>query len=78
MDLEVLLPLLVKRVNDMKYFQALKRALVPGLLLGFSIGLASAQAPDNTKVNERDKAKSPTADQAKNTATDRDIMQKIR
>jgi hyperosmotically inducible protein len=63
----------------MNYFQALKRALVPGLLVGCSIGLAGAQAPDNTKVNERDKAKSqPTADQAKNSATDRDIMQKIR
>ncbi len=63
----------------MKYLQALKRASVPGLLFALSIGLASAQAPDNTKVNERDKAKSqPTADQAKNGAADRDIMQKIR
>ena len=63
----------------MNYFQALKHALVPGLLVGFSIALAPAQAPDNTKVNERDKAKSqPTADQATNAATDRDIMQKIR
>jgi osmotically-inducible protein OsmY len=62
----------------MKYFQVVKRALIPGLLVGM-IGLACAQAPDNTKVNERDKATSqPTADQAKNTAVDRDIMQKIR
>jgi osmotically-inducible protein OsmY len=38
-----------------------------------------AQAPDNTKVNKRDKAKAePTADQAKNAMSDRDIMQKIR
>jgi osmotically-inducible protein OsmY len=38
-----------------------------------------AQAPDNTRVNDRDKAKSqPTADQAKNSANDREIMQKIR
>ena len=63
----------------MNCFQALKLALIPGLLFSFGIGLATAQAPDNTKVNERDKAKSqPTADQAKNSATDRDIMQKIR
>jgi hyperosmotically inducible protein len=63
----------------MNYFRALTRALVPGLLLGFSVGVAGAQAPDNTKVSERDKAKSQaTADQAKNAATDRDIMQKIR
>jgi hyperosmotically inducible protein len=63
----------------MNYFQALKRASVPGLLFVLGIGLAPAQAPDNTKVNERDKAKSqPTADQANNAATDRNIMQKIR
>jgi hyperosmotically inducible protein len=38
-----------------------------------------AQAPDNTKVNKKDQAKSePTADQAKNTPSDREIMQKIR
>ena len=36
-------------------------------------------APDNTKVNQRDRDKSaPTADQAKNTTNDRDTMQKIR
>jgi osmotically-inducible protein OsmY len=51
--------------------------VVSGLFLG--LGIAQAQAPDNTKVNERDKAKSqPTADQAKNTLSDREIMQKIR
>ena len=50
-----------------------------GLLLGLGFGQASAQAPDNTKVNERDRSKSqPTADQAKNTLSDRDIMQNIR
>jgi hyperosmotically inducible periplasmic protein len=47
--------------------------------------LASAQdssqqaAPDNTKVNERDKNKSePTADQQKDNRSDRDITQEIR
>jgi hyperosmotically inducible protein len=47
--------------------------------------LASAQdsspqaAPDNTKVNERDKNKSePTADQQKDNRSDRDITQQIR
>jgi len=36
-------------------------------------------APDNTKVNERDRSKTqPTADQAKNTLNDRAIMQTIR
>jgi osmotically-inducible protein OsmY len=49
----------------------------------FAVGLgampAFAQAPDNTKVNKNDRAKSePTADQAKNTLSDRQIMQGIR
>src|SRR4030095_2545143 len=36
-------------------------------------------APDNTKVNQRDRATgAPTADQAKNTVSDREIMQQIR
>jgi len=40
---------------------------------------AQQPAPDNTKVNERDRKKSePTADQAKENPNDREIMQKIR
>jgi len=36
-------------------------------------------AADNTKTNKRDRSKTaPTADQAKNTTNDREIMQKIR
>jgi hyperosmotically inducible periplasmic protein len=36
-------------------------------------------APDNTKVNKRDRAKgAPTADQQKENAGDRDLSQKIR
>ena len=50
------------------------------------IGVAAPQAsqtertePDNTKANKRDRSASePTADQAKENATDREIMQKIR
>jgi hyperosmotically inducible periplasmic protein len=53
--------------------------IVSSVLLGFGIAPTFAQVPDNTKVNERDRAKSqPTADQAKNTLSDREIMQKIR
>jgi hyperosmotically inducible periplasmic protein len=38
-----------------------------------------APAADNTKVNNRDRAKTePTADQSKNNLIDRDISQKIR
>ena len=50
--------------------------------LAFGLLAVSAQAqtpPDNTKVNERDRSKAAaTADQAKNSTTDRDTMQKIR
>jgi hyperosmotically inducible periplasmic protein len=58
----------------------LQRSLiVSGLLLSLSVAPALAQAPDNTKVNRRDKGKAqPTADQAKNTLSDREVMQKIR
>jgi len=39
----------------------------------------AAPAPDNTKVNERDRSKSePTADQQKENRSDRDITQQIR
>jgi hyperosmotically inducible protein len=59
------------------------------LILGFAVGSVAAipqsgnsqtsSAPDNTKVNKRDRSKAqPTADQAKETTSDRDVMQKIR
>jgi osmotically-inducible protein OsmY len=36
-------------------------------------------APDNTKANKRDRSKAePTADQAKDNASDRELMQNIR
>ena len=60
----------------MKYSQPLLRSLI---VTGLVAGIGMAQAPDNTKVNKRDKETSqPTAGQAKNTLSDRDIMQKIR
>ena len=51
--------------------------------LAFGLLAVGAQAqqtpPDNTKVNERDRNKTAaTAEQAKNSTTDRDTMQKIR
>jgi osmotically-inducible protein OsmY len=40
---------------------------------------AGQQAPDNTSVNKRDRDKTePTADQAKNNLSDREVMQRIR
>jgi hyperosmotically inducible periplasmic protein len=58
-------------------------SVITCLILG-TLTIASAQdssqaAPDNTKVNERDKDKSQsTADQQKDDRSDRDITQQIR
>jgi osmotically-inducible protein OsmY len=59
-------------------------ALLP--LAGFQPALAQqdqqqdkSTAPDNTRVNKRDRsATEPTADQAKNNTSDRQLMQQIR
>jgi len=52
--------------------------IAAGLFLGVAVG-ATAQQPDNTNVNTRDRDSSqPTADQAKNNLSDRQIMQNIR
>ena len=51
--------------------------IVSGLAIGQDA--SKATAPDNTKVNKRDRAHAePTADQAKETTSDREIMRKIR
>jgi osmotically-inducible protein OsmY len=67
------------------YRTAVRNLLCTGLLLG-SGAFARAQeptsqptAPDNTKVNERDRSQNePTADQQKDNRSDRDITQQIR
>jgi len=53
------------------------------MILGLAIGAASlavsAQAPDNTEVNKRDRAAGEaTADQQKNNRTDLDLTKNIR
>ena len=57
-------------------------AIMGALALGPVVSFAQQgeKTPaDNTKVNKRDRSKAePTADQAKNNAPDREIMQKIR
>lgn len=67
------------------YRNLVRTALCTGLLL--SAGVLAAQepssqaspAPDNTKVNERDRSQTePTADQQKDNRSDRDITQQIR
>jgi hyperosmotically inducible periplasmic protein len=70
----------------MKHFS---RVAFSVLALGFLLTLASAvlsaqdssasRPPDNTKVNDRDRNRAePTADQQKETRTDRDITRDIR
>ena len=67
------------------YRTAVRNLLCTGLLLG-SGAFARAQeptsqptAPDNTKVNERDRSQNePTADQQKDNRSNRDITQQIR
>ena len=67
------------------YRTTVRSLLCTGLLLG-SGAFALAQepatqttAPDNTKVNERDRNQNePTADQQKDNRSDRDITQQIR
>jgi osmotically-inducible protein OsmY len=49
--------------------------LLTVIAMAGSLAFLSAQEPDNTKLNKGDQ---PTADQAKNNASDRDIMQNIR
>lgn len=53
---------------------ALVLAAMPALTFA-----AQQTPPDNTRVNQRDRASDqPTADQAKNNKSDRDIMKNIR
>jgi hyperosmotically inducible protein len=54
-------------------------ALLIALLSSPATAFSPQTAPDNTKVNTRDRAKgAATADQQKDNATDRDLTQRIR
>ena len=55
-------------------FRSIVRSFTTIVMAG-SMAFLCAQEPDNTKAN---KGEQPTADQAKNNASDRDIMQGIR
>ena len=59
-----------------------QKGFVSSVLIGVlsaSVLSLAAQAPDNTKVNTRDRAKGAvTADQQKENAADRELTQKIR
>ena len=69
-------------MNQSTAFYILRSTLlliVSGLAFGQDATTPKTTAPDNTKVNKRDRAHSePTADQAKENTSDREIMRKIR
>jgi len=48
------------------------------LALSSGIAVASAQAPDNSKMNKQPQNKTETADQAKNGKSDLQLMKEIR
>jgi hypothetical protein len=53
--------------------------IMSGVAVGQDATTPKTTAPDNTQVNKRDRAHSePTADQAKEATSDREIMRKIR
>jgi hyperosmotically inducible protein len=58
----------------MRYSRAVHFLTLVAVAGGLTV-FAAGQQPDNTKVNKNE---TPTADQAKNNAPDRDVMQKIR
>ena len=59
--------------------RSLIHAVVFGSVLGLAASAAAQTAPDNTKVNKRDRADNAvTADQQKEDAADRELAKKIR
>jgi hyperosmotically inducible periplasmic protein len=59
--------------------RSLIHAVVFGGVLGLAASAAAQTAPDNTKVNKRDRAEGAlTADQQKENAPDRELAKKIR
>jgi hyperosmotically inducible periplasmic protein len=59
--------------------RSLIQAVVFGGVLGLAASAAAQTAPDNTKVNKRDRAEgAQTADQQKENPADRELAKKIR
>src|SRR5271166_705554 len=69
-----------RRISMYRTFLMLLSAsvLASGLVVSGYAGVAQTE-PDNTKVNQRDRQKDAvTADQQKETSTDRDLAKKVR
>lgn len=66
-------------MHQYRYRRVVATVALVGALLAPAFSAGAQTAPDNTKANERDRAKgAATADQQKENASDRDITQKIR
>jgi hyperosmotically inducible protein len=66
-------------MNKQRITSALCSGLIAAALSAGPLAAVTAQAPDNTSVNKRDKSQTePTADQAKSNLSDRQIMAHIR
>ena len=79
----LLAPLLpeVAEMSTEAFTQAVGRSLLSGLLFGamLVVPASAALAQDNTGANKTDRQQGmPTADQAKNNTSDRELMSRIR
>jgi hyperosmotically inducible periplasmic protein len=67
------------RMHQYRHRRVVATVALVGALLAPALSAGAQTAPDNTKTNQRDRAKgAATADQQKENASDRDITQKIR
>jgi hypothetical protein len=67
------------RMHQYRHRRVVAMAALVGALLAPALSAGAQTAPDNTKTNQRDRAKgAATADQQKENASDREITQKIR
>ena len=69
----------MKTTRDRRAARYLQVLVFVGICGGAAMTVLGQTPPDNTKVNQRDRAKGAvTADQQKENASDRDITQKVR
>jgi osmotically-inducible protein OsmY len=78
-EVKEMLPVRLDRKEKKMRLKWIATTVAAGVLAVSGGAQQTTPAPDNTKVNQRDRSKTePTADQAKNNVNDREIMQKIR
>ena len=66
-------------MHDSRITRTILAVLLSGVFSVSALPASAQTAPDNTKVNEQDRAKGAvTADQQKENASDRDVVKRIR